>query len=45
MIPSILNAMIKGGAIFEVLNSYDKAMMTYDETLENVADSVHQKRC
>ena len=34
MIPSILNDMIKGEAIFEVLNSYDKAMMTYDETLD-----------
>ena len=27
MIPSILNDMIKGEAIFEVLNSYDEAMM------------------
>ena len=26
--------MIKGEAIFEVLNSYDEAMMTYDETFD-----------
>ena len=34
MIPSILNDMIKGEAIFEVLKSYDEAMMTYDETFD-----------
>ena len=34
MIPSILNDMIKGEAIFEVLKSYDEAMMTYDEIFD-----------
>ena len=34
MVPSIINDMIKGEAIAEVLSSYDKAMMTYDETLD-----------
>ena len=34
MVPSIINDMIKGEAIAEVLSSYYKAMMTYDETLD-----------
>ena len=34
MVPSIINDMIKGEAIAEVLNSYAKAMMTYDEKFD-----------